>query len=155
MADSIEEIKNVKRIVPIVSHKEKEELKFCKSHLSLPEGFIPIKVNMIKSDEDYEKCIKCEDKITISTSIMTRKQIIKNEITDKIKSEKSLNNPVIQIEELGNIHTKRGEQPQSVCHQIPEKKKIEKKDIGKNLKVQYVYFRRSDIDKTVIMQTDD
>ena len=138
MADSIEEIKNVNRIVPIVSHKEKEELKFCKSHLSLPEGFIPIKVNMIKSDEDYEKCIKCEDRITISTSIMTRKQIIKNEVTDQIKSEKSLNNPVIQIEELGNIHTKRGEQPQSVCHQIPEKKKIEKKDIRKNLKVQYI-----------------
>ena len=134
MEDSKEEIKNVKRIVPIVSHKEREELKFCKSHLSLPEGFIPIKVNMIKSHEEYQKCIKCEDKITILTSIMTRKQIIKNEneITDQIKSEKSLYIPVKQIEELEKFHRKTEEQPQSGCHQIlPEKNKIEKKDIGK------------------------
>ena len=86
----------MRRIVPIDLHKEREEMKFCKSHFNLPEGFIPIKINVIKSTEDYQKCIKSEEQqITISTSIMTRKQMkMKNEITDEIKSEKFLNNPV-------------------------------------------------------------
>ena len=96
MGDSIKEIKNVRRIEPIALHREREEIDVCKSHFNLPEGFIPIKVNMIKSPEDYQKCIKCEERqITISTSIMTRKQMkTKNEITDKIRSAKSLNIPV-------------------------------------------------------------
>mgnify|MGYP001431106602 FL=1 len=103
MGGSKKEIKNDRRSVPIILHKEREE---CKSNLNLPEGFIPIKVNMIKSPGDYQKCIKCEERITISTSIMTTKQMIKkNEITDQIKSEKSLNIPVQKVEELENRKT--------------------------------------------------
>ena len=101
MGGSKKEIKNDRRSVPIVLHnKEREE---WKSNSNLPEGFIPIKINMIKSPGDYQKCINCEERITISTSIMTTKQMIKkNEITDQIKSEKSLNIPAQKMEELGN-----------------------------------------------------
>ena len=101
MGGSKKEIKNDRRSVPIVLHnKEREE---WKSNSNLPEGFIPIKINMIKSSGDYQKCIKCEERITISTSIMTTKQMIKkNEITDQIKSEKSLYIPVQKMEKLGN-----------------------------------------------------
>ena len=101
MEGSKKEIKNDRRSVPIVLHnKEREE---WKSNSNLPEGFIPIKINMIKSPGDYQKCINCEERITISTSIMTTKQMIKkNEITDQIKSEKSLSIPVQKMEELGN-----------------------------------------------------
>ena len=100
MGGSKKEIKNDRRSVPIVLHNERGE---WKSNSNLPEGFIPIKINMIKSPGDYQKCINSEERITISTSIMTTKQMIKkNEITDQIKSEKSLNIPVQKIEKLGN-----------------------------------------------------
>ena len=103
MGGSKKEIKNDRRSVPIVLHKEREE---WNSNSNLPEGFIPIKINMIKSPGDYQKCINCEERITISTSIMTTKQMIKkNEITDQIKSEKSLNIPVQKVKGLGNRKT--------------------------------------------------
>ena len=88
MGGSKKEIKNDRRSVPIVLHnKEREE---WKPNSNLPEGFIPIKINMIKSPGDYQKCINCEERIITSTSIMTTKQMIKkNEITDQIESEKS------------------------------------------------------------------
>ena len=124
MGGSKKEIKNDRRSVPIVLHnKEREE---WKSNSNLPEGFIPIKINMIKSPGDYQKCINCEERITISTSIMTTKQMIKkNEITDQIKSEKSFYIPVQKMEELGNRKTMLSPQSAGQNYILPDEQNFE------------------------------
>ena len=130
MGGSKKEIKNDRRSVPIVLHKEREE---WKSNSNLPEGFIPIKINMIKSPGDYLKCINFEERITISSSIMTTKQMIKkNEITDQIKSEKSLSIPVQKMEELGNRKTMLSPQSAGQNYILPDEQnfKLRQREIN-------------------------
>ena len=95
MGDSDKDISNVRRSVPIKMYKERKESNICESNTGLPKGFIPIRVNMIKSPGDYQKCIKCEERITISSSIITCNQIkkTKTKITNHIKPD-SRNTPV-------------------------------------------------------------
>ena len=102
-------------MVPIVFQEEggnqkqaRGNVESCPPQSNLPKGFIPIKINMLRSPGDYQQCIQCEERITISTSIMTQKQMTR--INDQMESDHSCNIPVQNIEKIGKFrirHKKR------------------------------------------------
>ena len=95
-------------MVPIVLQEEggnqkqaRGNVESCPSKSNLPKGFIPIKINMLRSPGDYQQCIQCEERITISTSITTQKQMTR--INDQMQTDHSCSIPVQNIEKNWQI----------------------------------------------------